>query len=114
MTTTVALAVLSDFAHNRPTTPEVQALIDNPEALPDHDAVLAGVVAQANVVLDFVLTGDAAGSPPGSGASPARDITSANRSTPARSRGGSESLPGEAKLPPRLRTPPGQAPKTNA
>ena len=41
-----------------PATPEVQSLIDNIDALPDHDAVLADVVSRANVVLGFVLTDD--------------------------------------------------------
>ena len=37
-----------------PATPEVQNLIDSIDTLPDHDAVLADIVSQANVVAGFV------------------------------------------------------------
>ena len=47
-----------------PDTPEVRALRETADALPDHDAVLAGVIAQANVVTGFVLTPEATGSLP--------------------------------------------------
>jgi adenylate cyclase len=39
-----------------PATPEVNALRDRPEALPDHDRVLADIIGQVNVVSGFVLT----------------------------------------------------------
>ena len=59
-----------------PATPEVQALIDNPDALPDHDAVLADVIGQANVVAGFVLTDEASEAvPPQKGCSPSRATT---------------------------------------
>ena len=45
-----------------PATPEVQSLIDNIDALPDHDAVLADVVSRANVVLGIRADGRCDGS----------------------------------------------------
>ncbi len=41
-----------------PLTREVEALKENMEDLPDHDAVLADVIAQTPVITGFVLTGD--------------------------------------------------------
>ena len=47
-----------------PDTPEVLALRATSDALPDHDAILADVIAQANVVTGFVLTPEATGALP--------------------------------------------------
>ena len=47
-----------------PATPEVRALRGNSAALPDHDAILADVIAQANVVTGFVLTPEPSASAP--------------------------------------------------
>ena len=41
-----------------PLTPEVEALKENMGDLPDHDTVLADVIAQTPVITGFVLTGD--------------------------------------------------------
>ncbi|MCX8232125.1 MAG: adenylate/guanylate cyclase domain-containing protein, partial [Alphaproteobacteria bacterium] len=41
-----------------PLTPEVEALKENMSDLPDHDMVLADVIAQTPVITGFVLTGD--------------------------------------------------------
>ena len=44
-----------------PATPEIEALRDRSDALPDHDAIFADVLAQVNAVTGFVLsTGRAA------------------------------------------------------
>ena len=47
-----------------PGTPEVKALRNTLDALPDHDAILADVIAQANVVMGFVLTPGSTGALP--------------------------------------------------
>lgn len=41
-----------------PLTREVEALKENLDVLPDHDSILADVIAQATVITGFVLTGD--------------------------------------------------------
>ena len=47
-----------------PATPEVEELRKRADTLPDHDAILAEVIAQANVVLGFVFTSQAGGRAP--------------------------------------------------
>ena len=48
-----------------PETPEVAALRNKPESLPDHDQVLSEVISQVNVITGFVLTDEAGkGAPP--------------------------------------------------
>lgn len=47
-----------------PATPEVNALRNNPESLPDHDQVLSEVISQVNVVTGFVLNYETGQSPP--------------------------------------------------
>jgi len=47
-----------------PATPEIEELRKRADDLPDHDAILAEVIAQANVVTGFVLTDQAGGRAP--------------------------------------------------
>ena len=47
-----------------PETPEIMALRERAESLPDHDAMLAQVMAQINVVTGFVLTTEEGGGEP--------------------------------------------------
>ena len=47
-----------------PATPEIEALRDRSDALPDHDAIFADVLAQVNAVTGFVLSTGASGRMP--------------------------------------------------